>query len=193
MPTQPLPAVRLATLLDQQLWFIGHDIRHADGNALVRYGFERIRSDAGGTTCYRLAGAAAGRDLVCWGFGVFVGPGTAASGTGRHGVLMQRHAASPRLLAAPLPLPLHKPSELPRLRLPVTGRERDEVNASRSLVASVLGDYEQWARIALGSAHRARVLTTLPRHKRRRFWVATDLAPLWQPLRQARADQPPCS
>jgi hypothetical protein len=79
------------------------------------------------------------------------------------------------------------------MRSPVTERERDEVNAARSLVASVLGDYEQWARIALGPSHRARVLTTLPRHKRRRFWVATDLAPLWQPLRQARAEQPTCS
>ncbi|MFY7922390.1 MAG: hypothetical protein ACOVSI_08245, partial [Gemmatimonas sp.] len=66
--------VRLATLLDQQLWYIGHDTRHADGNALLRFGFERSRTPAGGTSCYRLSAEDPTRQVVCWGFGVYVGP-----------------------------------------------------------------------------------------------------------------------
>ncbi len=47
------PATRY--LVDQQLWYFGHDIQHADGNALVRFGFERRRAfDGVGTTCYLL-------------------------------------------------------------------------------------------------------------------------------------------
>jgi hypothetical protein len=54
MPAQAPPRpLRFPVLLDQQFWFLGHDIRHADGNALQRFGFVRWRSPAqGGTSCY---------------------------------------------------------------------------------------------------------------------------------------------
>ncbi len=40
--------------LEQQMWFWGQDARHG-GNLLVRFGFERFRSGAQGSSRYRLA------------------------------------------------------------------------------------------------------------------------------------------
>ena len=69
MATHAPRPLRLTTLVDQQLWYIGHDIRHADGNALARFGFERRRGASGGTSCYRLPSVDPSRQLLCWGFG----------------------------------------------------------------------------------------------------------------------------
>jgi hypothetical protein len=179
----------LATLLDQQLWFIGHDIRHADGNALTRYGFDRWRSPAVGTSCYRLSGDDPSRQVVCWGFGIYVGPvtdgseQTAAYPRGdaplQRGVFIQRHSFTPRLLARPLRLPVHQPSDLPVLRSPISADVWVDVRAGLAALAGVWSRYEAWARDALGAVHRAQVLALVPRHKRRRFSRATDLAQQW--------------
>lgn len=184
MPAQAPRPVRLATLLDQQLWFIGHDIRHADGNALTRFGFERWRATGGGTSCYRLKGDNSPYDLVCWGFGMYVGPLVDAVSTPLtpvipRGVLIQRHTATPRLVATPLALPLHQPNELPRLHSPVTVRDRCEVESGLHALAAMLARYERWAFDVLGPEHRHSTLAQVPRHKRRRFSTATDLAELW--------------
>lgn len=184
MPTQAPRPVRLPTLLDQQLWFIGHDIRHAEGNALTRYGFERWRATGGGTSCYRLKGDDPRYDLVCWGFGMYVGPLVdAASATIApvcpRGVLIQRHSTTPRLVTTPLALPLHQPCELPRLHSPVTVQDWHELEHGLHALAAMLARYERWASHVLGAAHRHSILQQVPRHKRRRFSTATDLAELW--------------
>ncbi|WP_396215314.1 hypothetical protein [Gemmatimonas sp.] len=191
MTARSLRALKFSTLLDQQLWFIGHDIRHADGNALTRFGFERWRSPAVGTSCYRLLGEAPTHHVVCWGFGIYVGPVHESTGCLpealhqesfgrlRRGVFIQRHSATPRLLSAPLPLPLHQPSELPTLRSPFTADDWSDVRAGMGVLAGVLARYEAWAHDALGAAHRTNVLAMVPRHKRRRFRATTDLASLW--------------
>ena len=184
MPTQAPRPVRLTTLLDQQLWFIGHDIRHADGNALTRFGFERWRATSGGTSCYRLRGDDPRYDLVCWGFGMYVGPVADAVSSGTtpafpRGVLMQRHTVTPRLMDTPLVLPLHQPSELPRLHSPVTAHDWCEVQHGLHAMAAMLARYERWAFDVLGAEHRHGILLQVPRHKRRRFSTATDLAELW--------------
>ncbi len=78
MPAQAPPRpLRFPVLLDQQFWFLGHDIRHAHGNALQRFGFVRWRSPAqGGTSCYvyALTAEAPYEAVVCWGFGAYCGP-----------------------------------------------------------------------------------------------------------------------
>lgn len=190
MAPQPPATQRLSILLDQQLWFIGHDIRHAEGNALVRFGFARLRSgEGGGTTCYCLPLDGSAGQLVCWGFGVYIGPvgGDAMpeSALLTPGVLIQRHAMTPRLLRDALPLPLHKPSALPVSRSPVSAADWDRVHRALTELAVQLTRYESWARQALGTAHRSRVLAQLPRHKRRRFCETTDLAAIWS----ARAER----
>lgn len=188
----PLRCRRLNVLLDQQLWFLGQDIRHPDGNALVRFGFERVRpSETGGTTCYRLAAdAASNQALVVWGFALYSGrvgerpddPVRSGRGGAPSGVLLFRHAASARLVWPAMRLPLHKPSELPRLVAPRTPEEQGELRDGLVRLAQQLRHYEEWTRGALGSTHRTRVLATLPRHKRRTFADVTDLAELWGEL-----------
>ena len=192
MATHAPRPLRLTTLVDQQLWYIGHDIRHADGNALARFGFERRRGASGGTSCYRLPSVDPSRQLLCWGFGIYVGaiadpsPSGHALATGctpahiAHGVFLSRHAITPRLVPQPLALPLHQPSELPPLRSPVTPHDWQVVQFALQHVANEFGRYEQWARDTLGAAHRTHVLARVPRHKRRRFAAATHLADSWQ-------------
>jgi hypothetical protein len=194
MAPQPPAPQRLSILLDQQLWFIGHDIRHAEGNALVRFGFARLRSgEGGGTTCYCLPLDGSDRQLVCWGFGVYIGSVRAnampESGPPVPGVLIQRHAMTPRLLRDALPLPLHKPSALPASRSPVTAADWNRVHRALTELAVQLTRYESWARQALGNAHRSRVLAQLPRHKRRRFCETTDLAAIWSARANAERER----
>jgi hypothetical protein len=195
----PRRSLRLNVLLDQQLWYLGQDIRHPDGNALVRFGFERLRSPGEGTTCYRLAmGGEPGVALLCWGFALYVGHHVAdTAGCAAHpprgptpaGVMLLRHAASARLIWPSLCIPLHKPSELPRLDPPRTGLEQVQLSEGVARLARQLQHYETWTEQALGAAHRTRVLAALPRHKRRKFAPVTDLAPLWREV-EARHTRP---
>jgi hypothetical protein len=191
MATQVSPRqLRLNLLLDQQLWFLGHDIRHPAGNALVRFGFERVRSDGGGgTTCYRLPlSDEPAEQLLCWGFALYCGrtaEGPAAAGSATPaGVLLLRQAASARLVWPMLRLPLHKPSDLPRLDLPQTEREQGQLREGVARLAGQLVRYEGWAQSTLGIAHRTHVMDTLPRHKRRRFAKVTGLAEQWREVEE---------
>ena len=181
-----------ATLVDLQFWFLGHDIKHAEGNALVRFGFERVATDTvGGTTCYVLplpTVEPSRRQLVCWGFAAYVGPtragatdGPECGPTGAHadGVLVARHARTPLLLRAPLILPLHRLCDLPRGEAPRSREEWSAAHAGVAAAAAVFADSERWAGATLGEAHRDRALALLPRHKRRRFVAQRGLAAHW--------------
>ena len=181
-----------ATLVDLQFWFLGHDIKHAEGNALVRFGFERVATDTvGGTTCYVLplpTVEPSRRQLVCWGFAAYVGPtragatdGPECGPTGAHadGVLVARHARTPLLLRAPLILPLHRLCDLPRGEAPRSREEWSAAHGGVAAAAAVFADYERWAGATLGEAHRDRALALLPRHKRRRFVAQRGLAAHW--------------
>ena len=181
-----------ATLVDLQFWFLGHDIKHAEGNALVRFGFERVATDTvGGTTCYVLplpTVEPSRRQLVCWGFAAYVGPtragatdGPECGPTGAHadGVLVARHARTPLLLRAPLILPLHRLCDLPRGEAPRSREEWSAAHAGVAAAAAVFAAYERWAGATLGEAHRDRALALLPRHKRRRFVAQRGLAEHW--------------
>jgi len=185
-------------LVDQQFWFLGHDIQHADGNALVRFGFVRTRSHhPGGTTCYRLplgVGHVAGdvnAQLVCWGFAAYIGPvlgnsdvagdaaNTRCGSTTAGGIIITRHAHTPLLLRAPLRLPLHTERALPQRSSPQGPEEWCVANRGLAMAATVFATYERWAGEHLGAAHRARALALLPRHKARRFVPHPDLADQW--------------
>ena len=64
------------TLLDQQLWCWGQDIRRAEGNALLAYRFTKHRAPEGkpGSTAYEWRGSGRSR-VILWGFGLFYGDG----------------------------------------------------------------------------------------------------------------------
>jgi hypothetical protein len=192
LPQAPSRSLRLPVLLDQQFWFLGHDIRHTAGNGLERYGFKRFRSaDGVGTSCYLLP-QAPGAALVCWGFGAYLGaiceengtPPSGDAGTGAAGVLVQRHSVTPRLVVAPPTVPLHRLADLPRTRAPRSRGDWELVHTGLRTLAERFADYERWARRALGEPYRLDTLRTLPRHKRRRFEPVSDLSAYWERWRQ---------
>lgn len=168
----PVSAPRADLLLDQQLWFLGQDIRHADGNALTRFGFQRLRAPGATASAYVLLLEPA-LGLVCMGFGVYLGPvsfldETAAPPAG-HGVVWRRHTRSPRLTRRGLLLPLRGPNELPETCEGTAGESRAALAISVRRLARVFAAYEAWAITTLGPAHRGRALAALPRHKRLRL------------------------
>ena len=102
------------TLLDQQLWCWGQDIRRAEGNALLAYGFTKHRPPEGkhGTTAYEWRSSGRSR-VVLWGFGFFYGDGD------RGGLFLQRYKFAPKQTAAvDFSLPVWKPEQLPELTQP---------------------------------------------------------------------------
>lgn len=187
-PQAPQRPLRLPVLLDQQFWFLGHDIRHAAGNALERFGFTRWRHPQGvGTSCYVLP-QAPGQALVCWGFAAYLGavrfPDADPAGgdgepVGPAGILVQRHAMTPRVVRTPPCVPVHRLTDLPRTRAPQSGRDWEAVHAGLPTLATLFACYEQWAQRALGASYRLETLRTLPRHKRRKFDVVPDLSAHW--------------
>ncbi len=92
-PWLPLPAHirrRGADLLHLQCWLWGCDIRRAEGNLLLEYGFGRQRppANSAGSSAYLLS-VAPDATIVLWGFGAFCG--NPADG----GVYLKRYEFSP--------------------------------------------------------------------------------------------------
>jgi hypothetical protein len=188
-------------LLDLQLWMLGQDRLHPEGNALARYGFQRGRHPEGhGSSGYLLPlNDPPGTGLVCWGYGIYLGPvrlippGDAAPsratgsppGAPPLGVVLERHAFGPRVLTAPLALPVRAKAALGARHVPRAPLEQQAAGDGLRRVATLLADYERWALRTLGHAHRLQALALLPRHKRRRLPATPSLADGWDALRDA--------
>jgi hypothetical protein len=190
-------------LLDLQLWMLGQDRLHPAGNALARYGFTRSRHPEGhGSSGYLLPlGGPHHVALVCWGYGVYLGPvqwtppvipappaapvqppEPGGAGAAVPGVLLERHAFGPKLLPAPVTLPLRAKAQLGVRLAPRAEDQQRTACAGVIRTAALLAAYERWAVVTLGDAHRHRALAALPRHKRRRLPTAPSLADAWDAL-----------
>ncbi len=182
-------------LLDQQLWCCGRDIHHPDGNALLRYGFERRRPPAGeaGSSAYALA-LPDGRRCTLWGFAVLLeAPPLGA------GLLLRRHPFVARLTdtdaCADVAAGAHASGgALWRVdQLPRAGRTNECARGGLGLrlgaeAARALAEYERWALDALGADHRQRCEAERPRGVRRRQAVpCVAQADAWSELAE-RAD-----
>ena len=97
--TQPIPLVvprtilaRGRTLMHQQCWLWGQDVRHFDGNLLLKFGFERFRppADITASTQYSLS-LSESLMVRLWGFGF-------AYGTREEQVYINRYDFRPRLM-----------------------------------------------------------------------------------------------
>lgn len=146
--------VSMATaLLDQQLWCWGQDIKHAEGNLLLRHGFARLEppEEHRCSSLYRLCSPMGSR-VMLRGFGVFYGE----DGTG--GVFVRREHFSPMLTARDdLLTPPWWPEDLPALRFPDAG----EVPKWRYLSCTLLRwirFYESWIEKTVGLAYRSGTL-----------------------------------
>ena len=137
-------------LLDQQMWCWGRDIRHPDGNLLLRRGFAACRPPAGtvGSSAYAMD-LPGGPRLTLWGFGLCLG--TPGDGL----VYLGRSRFRPTWRPEPdLPGPAWDATRLPRFRDP---RGDDEWDRARRLIVGILealGDYEEWALATAGPDHR---------------------------------------
>ena len=209
-PAAPLLPVALHRvgdpLLDLQLWMLGQDRLHPAGNALARYGFARARHPTGhGSSSYLLPmPGETGVALVAWGYALYLGavtgvpldapsaparespppinPVAASPAPTADGLLLERHAFGPRLLRAPLSLPLPGKQALGERHHPRSEADQHAARHRLLQVAAALAGYERWAVATLGEGHRRRALAALPRHKRRRMAATPSLAPAWETL-----------
>lgn len=143
-------------LLHQQCWYWGCDVRRAEGNLLLEYGFEQTRppETVRGSTTYRLEvsdGDRSGRSLTLWGFGL-------CYANDRHGdgVFLRRLEFEPKLASeVALTRPLWTLDQLsPELRLP---RGREEQARALELVAeacALVERYEDWVTSVCGATYR---------------------------------------
>lgn len=174
-----LPAVlrrRGSSLLNQQFWLWGQDIRRPEGNLLLRLGFERTRPPDGvqGSRCYTVR-LDAHRTVVLWGFGIFYGD----AGTG--GLYLSRFSLSPLLLeSAEPPVTVWTPAHLPQCTPPANADEW--TRASSLLIATLrwISAYESWILKEVGSAYRHDCLAAWSRP----VCEADDTATLWLRLAQ---------
>jgi len=171
----PVIAVHaFASLLDQQLWCIGRDILHAQGNALLRYGFSRERAPAGasGSTAYVFI-PAPDSQLILWGFAAFYGERALGGG-----ILVRRHGRQPGWTTEhALSFPMSTLKQLPSAYLPRTAVDIVQYRALLGGMARTLAGYESWAQRELGAEYRRDCIRRRPRHIRRRHPEEVETLP----------------
>jgi len=158
----------LAELLDQQMWFLGRDFQHPDGNLLLRFGFARERppAEVSGTSRYAIATAAG--TLVLWGWGAVWRDGHPLA------LLLRRHGPGPRLTSALTSLD----NVWAHTALVGTPAQSDAEHARLHTLLADFADwvqhYEQWVRATCGESWRTECAALRPRHVRRKQQVAAD-------------------
>lgn len=188
---EPSMSRALTELLDWQLWYWGQDIHHANGNALLAFGFERHRGPDDGThrsTAYRLAtngttgthpnGSLEGLcELTAWGFGIsalhqrFVTP--------HQSVLLVRHERSVGLCSAAITAQAGTRDTLPDRQIPRCASEWACLCTTLIDIAHCCATYERWARTVLHGAHRTEAHLRRPRQIRRRHELPHFLDDPW--------------
>jgi len=163
-------------LLDQQMWCFGCDIRRKDGNALLEFGFTRVRPPEGvkGSSQYGLSLDEQGAQLVLWAFGIYFGIGP------QGGLLLRRYEFSPRLL--PDPGLAWNSEDLPRPHLPNCETECQRVQGLLPEALRWLAEYEEWALAHLGVEYRRNFLAAWPK---RAVTNPEETPQAWRELAQA--------
>jgi hypothetical protein len=165
-----------AELLHFQCWLWGCDIRRAEGNLLLEYGFSRQRPPVGaaGSSAYLLS-LAPDAVLVLWGFGAFCGdPGTG-------GVYLKRYEFTPVFVAH---LNAHRlpwlPDQLRPVALPAEPGARQRMHRQFVTLIEWIAQYERWVRDSCGLAYRRQCAAESTRHT---FRIPVErLVEEWQQL-----------
>lgn len=157
-----LPATvrrRGTSLLNQQFWLWGQDIRCPEGNILLRHGFTRARppDTRQGSRCYTLQ-LDPGRTVVLWGFGIFYGD------RAHGGLYLSRFGLAPLLAASwDAPVGVWSPSDLPALTAPT---DEHDWARTRPLLTGMLrwiSAYECRVLDEMGHRYRQTCLASWPR------------------------------
>lgn len=183
-PAEVLSAywLRGAELMHQQCWCWGQDVKRAEGNLLLAYGFERSRppADVSGSSRYLLDRD--GARLALWGFGA----GFAVEGCG--GIYVNRYCFVPRWMGEFTHIEtVWRAEHLASLRRPFTRRE---IRRSRRLLQSLMrwiASYERWTGETCGLAYRARTLAAW----NRTVIPADRMADEWELLARHVEEPPP--
>ena len=156
-------------LLEQQCWLWGQDVRHAGGNLLLQYGFDRARPphEIVGASAYQLRLlpdeiCPRERVIALWGFGIWYGEAHESGDIG--GIFIGRAAFEPRCSAtaspppnAWSPAPIEAATRAPHLKI-----ERQQSRIMLKGALSWIAHYESWALARLGPSERARQLQACP-------------------------------
>lgn len=176
--------VSAADLFSQQIWCWERDIESAEGNLLLRHGFERIEKPPStqANSIYRLNITSAAR-IVLRGFGVFYG----ADDIG--GIFVRRYGFSPQLThLSDLTKPAWCLDDLPPLRQPTAV----DVPSCQQLLLDLTAwvrQYEVWIDEQLGIAYRWATLAPW-QIAGKSFIPAEEMAAAWRRLGIALANQP---
>lgn len=173
----PLPSKlrRLGvTLLDQQMWCWGQDVRRTEGNLLLAYGFTRHRDPDCPRSSYMLT-PSPDCQIALWGFGMFYGDAQIG------GIFLKRYEFRPKLATVPhLSSYCINQAEAPPTRSP---RTPDEAARATSLSAAALhwiSQYEQWIALNVGLDYRQHCIDKWQRAKQ--SIAAEAVATSWQEL-----------
>lgn len=181
MPERPLfyltPAVRKHAkgLYARQMWAWGQDIRHPEGNLLVRYGFQRQRQEQarlGGASEYSLE-TSQQHVIKLWSFGVSLYAPEQGSG-----ILLKRHSFRPALLSELPTEILGRPAQLPPYRKAKNSSEAQQMYAFLTRLLDGFSVYEAWVQNLYGMAYRTDILH---RHWKRGYRI--NLAQEWREIR----------
>lgn len=157
---------RGSSLLHAQCWAWGQDIRHHEGNLLLRYGFERLRPPNHLSGCSQYTCTREGVTIRLWGFGVYIGQ--------TQGMYLNRFEFMPRHAKRADAWTPAQVGHGPRLRDP-------------ELLLTFLRwicDFESWVEETVGRRYRQAVLLSFAKHSE----GALDLVVEWLRLKQAVQD-----
>lgn len=142
-----------ASLLNQQCWCWGCDIRRSKGNLLLAFGFERQRPPEGidASSCYRIT-LPSGHEVALWGFGVLITDGVSA-------LYLARFDFEPQLCSASaIARGCWSPTDLAPLRPPTSPRELTLTAEMGAELLDFIGAYESWIAEMVGLRYRERTV-----------------------------------
>ena len=150
-----------SSLLDQQLWCFGYDIRRPEGNLLLEYGFTRHRPPEGkrGSNCYIFCPQPSCQ-IGLWGSGLFYGDAQIG------GIFLKRYQFQPKLTAsAVLSANSIAQAEIPTAHTPRTPDEAERAGSLAVAALRWLSHYEQWIQVNVGVSYRQYCIDRWPRSK----------------------------
>ncbi len=168
-------------LLAQQCWCWGRDVKRAEGNLLLEYGFERHRPPASdpGASIYTLDTQKA--ILRLWAFGFFWGE---AGINGGRGVYVSRFEFAPLWFEGAAP-DIHAPPHVASqaweaLRAPQTLGERRDARRMLGAALREFARYESWVEAGFGTPYRCSCLKVWG--AKERFAPPNEVAARWHDL-----------
>ncbi len=165
-------------LLDCQMWCLGRDICHSQGNLLIQYGCERCPAPDGSQKSAYVLACSSGIKLVFWGFGIFC----AAGNTG--GLYLNRYHFRPQYSPDGRIPQAWSAAELPECRAPITATEMATASGMLADILDELYRYETCVLDQYGTKYRENVIWAHPNHSKYSPQHGVDLKLGWQSLSQ---------